>query len=172
VGGFSKAYSSLLAFIACPTAIKQVLKTAAPPYLYSGPSPVASLATVLEGLRVNEERGEQLRANLHRLTGRVLAKVRELDIATPNESGFPIVEIPLADPSAIDEVGDLLFDRGIYVTIAAYPLVPRDEVGFRLQFTAANTDPQIDHLNDVLDEVASRFQLRSSPLGSGDLEHV
>ena len=54
VGGFSKAYSSLLAFIACPTALKQVLKTAAPPYLYSGPSPVASLATVLEGLRVNE----------------------------------------------------------------------------------------------------------------------
>src|ERR1700752_72475 len=90
VGGFSKAYSSLLAFIACPTAIKQVLKTAAPPYLYSGPSPIASLATVLEGLRVNEQRGEQLRANLHRLTGRVLAKVRELDIATPNESGFPI----------------------------------------------------------------------------------
>ena len=37
VGGFSKAYSSLLAFIACPTPLKQVLKTAAPPYLYSGP---------------------------------------------------------------------------------------------------------------------------------------
>ena len=58
VGGFSKAYSSLLAFIACPTALKQVLKTAAPPYLYSGPSPVASLATVIEGMRVNETRGD------------------------------------------------------------------------------------------------------------------
>ena len=172
VGGFSKAYSSLLAFIACPTAIKQVLKTASPPYLYSGPSPVASLATVLEGLRVNEERGEQLRANLHRLAGRVLVKLRELDIVTPNESGFPIIEIPLADPDAIDEVGDLLFDRGIYVTIAAYPLVPRDEVGFRLQLTAANTDAQVDHLNNVLDEIAERFQLRSSPVPSGDLDHV
>ena len=171
VGGFSKAYSSLMAFIACPTAIKQVLKTAAPPYLYSGPSPVASLATVLEGLRVNDERGEQLRANLHRLTGGA-GKVRELGIATPNQSGFPIIEIPLADPHAIDEVGDLLFDRGIYVTIAAYPLVPHDEVGFRLQLTAANTDAQIDHLNEVLEEIAGRFQLRSSPLASGDLEHV
>src|SRR5439155_10749269 len=39
VGGFSKAYSSLLAFIACPTAVKNMLKVAAPPYLYSGPSP-------------------------------------------------------------------------------------------------------------------------------------
>jgi 8-amino-7-oxononanoate synthase len=172
VGGFSKAYSSLLAFIACPTAIKHVLKTAAPPYLYSGPSPIASLATVLEGLKVNERRGDDLRAELHRLTGRVLAKVRELGIATPNTSGLPIVEIPLVDPDAIDEVGDLLFNRGIYVTMAAYPLVPRDEVGFRLQLTAANTDAQVDHLNTVLDEVADRFQLRSSPVMAGDLPNV
>ena len=163
VGGFSKAYSSLLAFIACPTALKQVLKTAAAPYLYSGPSPVASLATVLEGLRVNDIRGDLMRAKLHRLTGRVLDRIRELGIATPNQSGFPIIEVPLADADSIDDVGNLLFDRGIYVTMAVYPLVPRDEVGFRLQITAANTDEQIDHLRVVLGEVAERFKLRSVP---------
>jgi 8-amino-7-oxononanoate synthase len=164
VGGFSKAYSSLLAFIACPTALKQVLKTAAPPYLYSGPSPVSSLATVLEGLRVNDVRGDQLRANLHRLTGRVLERVHELGIHTPNQSGFPIIEVPLADADGVDEVGDMLFDRGIYVTMAVYPLVPRDEVGFRLQLTAANTDEQIDHLCVVLGEVAERFKLERAPV--------
>ncbi len=62
--GFSKAYSSLAAFIACPTEMKRLLKTAAPPYLYSGPSPVASLATTLAGLEVNERRGDALRADL------------------------------------------------------------------------------------------------------------
>jgi 8-amino-7-oxononanoate synthase len=31
IGGFSKAYSSLLAFIACPTEVKDLLKVAAPP---------------------------------------------------------------------------------------------------------------------------------------------
>jgi 8-amino-7-oxononanoate synthase len=163
VGGFSKAYSSLLAFIACPTAVKQVLKTAAPPYLYSGPSPVASLATVVEGLRVNELRGDQLRARLHRLTGRVLDRIHQLGITTPNQSGFPIIEVPLADADSVDEVGDMLFDRGIYATMAVYPLVPRDEVGFRLQLTAANTDEQIDHLSVVLGEVAERFKLRHTP---------
>jgi 8-amino-7-oxononanoate synthase len=160
VGGFSKAYSSLLAFIACPTPLKQVLKTAAPPYLYSGPSPVASLATVLEGLRVNEVRGEELRSNLHRLTARVLDRIRELGIYTPNESGFPIIEIPLADPDTVDEVGDVLFDHGIYATMAVYPLVPREEVGFRLQLTAANTDEQVDHLCEVLGELSKRFKLQ------------
>jgi len=161
VGGFSKAYSSLLAFIACPTALKRVLKTAAPPYLYSGPSPVASLATALEGLRVNDARGDQLRARLHHLSGRVLTRLEELRIHTPNESGLPIIEVPLADPDSVDEVGDMLFDRGIYVTMAVYPLVPRNEVGFRLQLTAANTDEQLDHLAVVLGEVAERFQLES-----------
>ena len=34
VGGFSKAYSSLLAFIACPTDVKELLKVAAPPHLH------------------------------------------------------------------------------------------------------------------------------------------
>ncbi len=163
VGGFSKAYSSLLAFLACPTPVKQVLKTAAPPYLYSGPSPVASLATVLEGLRVNEKRGEQLRGQLHHLTWRVLDRLSELGVYTPNHSGFPIVEIPLADADSLDAVGDLLFDRGIYVTMAAYPLVPRDEVGFRIQLTSANTDEQVDHLCDVLGEVAERFKLQDPP---------
>ena len=162
VGGFSKAYSSLLAFIACPTALKQVLKTAAPPYLYSGPSPVASLATVLEGLRVNDARGDQLRAKLHHLTARVLDRLGELGVHTPNQSGFPIIEVPLADPDSVDEVGNLLFDRGIYVTMAVYPLVPREEVGFRLQLTAANTDEQVDHLCTVLGEVAQRFKLQST----------
>jgi 8-amino-7-oxononanoate synthase len=159
VGGFSKAYSSLLAFIACPSAVKRVLKTAAPPYLYSGPSPVASLATTLEGLRVNELRGDELRAKLSRLTARVLDRIHELGIETPNRSGFPIIEIPLAEADSIGAVGDMLFDRGIYATMAAYPLVPRDEVGFRLQLTAANTDEQIDHLLVVLGEVAERFKL-------------
>ena len=163
VGGFSKAYSSLLAFLACPTPVKQVLKTAAPPYLYSGPSPVASLATVLEGLRVNDERGEELRGKLHHLTWRVLDRLSELGVYTPNVSGFPIVEIPLADPDSLDAVGDLLFDRGIYVTMAAYPLVPRNEVGFRVQLTSANTDEQVDHLCVVLGEVAERFKLHVTP---------
>ena len=51
VAGLSKSYSSLAAFIACPTELKRLLKTAAPPYLYSGPSPVASLATTHRGPR-------------------------------------------------------------------------------------------------------------------------
>ena len=161
VGGFSKAYSSLLAFIAGPSSLKKLLKSAAAPYIYSGPSPVASLATALEGLRVNERKGDQLRGKVHRLTHRVLDRLDELDIATPNESGYPIIEISLVNAQDVDRVGDYLFDRGVYVTIAPYPMVPRHEVGFRVQLTAANTDGEVDHLNTVLGELAERFPIQS-----------
>jgi 8-amino-7-oxononanoate synthase len=160
VGGFSKAYSSLLAFIACPTAVKDLLKVAAPPYLYSGPSPVASLATVLAGLEVNDKRGDALRDELERLTRRTLDGLERLDIFTPNRSGLPIIEIPLRDHGQIDSVGRFLFERGVYVTLAAYPLVPKDEVGFRVQLTAVNTDAEVDMLLVALEELAARGVLR------------
>ena len=160
VGGFSKSYSSLLAFIACPTAVKDLLKVAAPPYLYSGPSPVASLATVLAGLEVNDKRGDALRDELERLTRRTLDGLERFDIFTPNRSGLPIIEIPLRDHGQIDSVGRFLFERGVYVTLAAYPLVPKDEVGFRVQLTAANTDAEVDMLLVALEELAARGVLR------------
>ncbi|GIU99404.1 MAG: hypothetical protein KatS3mg014_1020 [Actinomycetota bacterium] len=78
----------------------------------------------------------------------------------PNRSGYPLIEIPLANHEDIDPVGRYLFDRGIYVTMAAYPLVPKDEVGFRIQITAANTDDQIDLLCEVLGEINERFELQ------------
>src|SRR6185312_3353397 len=160
IGGFSKAYSSLLAFIACPTDVKDLLKVAAPPYLYSGPSPVASLATVLAGFDVNESRGDALRARLHGLTGRILDCLDRLGVATPNRSGFPIIEVPLRDHARIATVGEFLYRRGVYVTLAAFPLVPKNEVGFRFQVTAANTDAEVDRAIAGLEALAELGELR------------
>src|SRR5690348_809533 len=89
VGGLSKAYSSLAAFLTCPPELKRLLKTAAPPYLYSGPSPVAALATALTGLEINDRRGEAIRAALWRKTAVVLDYLDRLGVHTPNRSGFP-----------------------------------------------------------------------------------
>ena len=160
VAGLSKAYSSLAAFLTCPPELKRLLKTAAPPYLYSGPSPVAALATVLTGLDVNDRRGEAIRASLWRKTAAVLDYLDRLGVHTPNRSGFPIIEVPLARDADIDAVGRFLFDNGIYVTLAAYPLVPRSEVGFRIQMTAANTDAEVEQLLDVLGRLANIFDLQ------------
>ena len=160
VAGLSKSYSSLAAFLACPPELKSLLKTAAPPYLYSGPSPVASLATTITGLEVNDRRGDAIRADLWKKTVDVLDCLDRIGAHTPNRSGFPIIEVPLARHEDIDAAGRFLFENGIYVTLAAYPLVPRDEVGFRIQLTAANTTAQVEQLTDALGRLASRFDLQ------------
>jgi 8-amino-7-oxononanoate synthase len=160
VAGFSKSYSSLAAFIACPSELKELLKTAAPPYLYSGPSPIASLATVLAGFDVNDQRGDAIRTDLWRKTDEVLRCLDRLGVHTPNRSGFPIIEVPLTRHEDIDAAGRFLFDHGIYVTLAAYPLVPKTEVGFRIQITAANSQAEIEQLVDTLGKLASSFDLR------------
>ena len=83
VSGFSKAYSSLLAFLTAPTWLKEHLKLAAHPYLYSGPSPTASLATVLAGFTVNSRRGDVLRADVYRKTERLPRPSRHARRAHP-----------------------------------------------------------------------------------------
>jgi 8-amino-7-oxononanoate synthase len=60
-------------------------------------------------------------------------------------------------------VGALLFAGGIYAMPAPFPVVPRDEVGFRFQVTAANTDDEIDHLLEILAGVADFLAPRPSP---------
>ena len=159
-GGFSKAYSSLLAFVACPPELKRLLKITAPPYLYSGPSPIASLASALVGLQVNQRRGDDLRAVLWQRTRRILDHLDKLGACTLNRSGFPIVEVPLADPDDLAKAGRFLLERGVYVTLAFYPGVPREEVGFRIQVTAANTDEEVSALLEALDRLADVVPLR------------
>jgi len=121
---------------------------------------VASLATTLVGLQVNEARGDVARFEMYRKTKQVMDRLHELGIYTPNLSGFPLIEVPLANHEDIDLVGRYLFDRGVYVTMAAYPLVPKDEVGFRIQVTAANGDDEIELLCEVLGEINERFALQ------------
>lgn len=160
VGGFSKAYSSLLAFLALPTAVKNHLKVASPTYLYSGPSPVASLASVLAGLEVNEARGDLLRADLYRMSRRILDHVRGLGVVTLNTDNTPIIELPIAHDRDLVDVSEELWRRRLFVTLAPYPGVPKDKVGFRIQVTAAHTEEQVDHLIGALTDLAADGTLR------------
>ncbi len=159
VAGFSKAYSSLLTFLALPTALKQVLRSAAPVDPHTTPTALAAVATVLEGLAVNERRGDALRLELHRMTARVLAALTQLGIPTQNTNGYPVIEIPLAEPADAGAVGRLLADRGVFATLARTAALPRAAASIRIQLTSANTDQQVSLLISALDAVAERFRI-------------
>ena len=125
---------------------------AAPPYLYSGPSPTASLATVLAGFGSTMSRAT---TSASRWPKTAWSSIRSTSSAsTPSTHRAAHHRAAPGRADDIDTVGRFLFDRGIYVTLAAYPLVPRSQVGFRIQITAANDDSEIDQLNEVLVELA------------------
>ena len=46
------------------------------------------------------------------------------------------------------------------MTLAFYPGVPREEVGFRIQVTAANTDDEVAELLAALERLADAIPLR------------
>jgi hypothetical protein len=126
----------------------------------SSPSPIAFLAGALIGPQINDARGDDLRTGAVRQDPAGPGPPRQARGGHPETSGFPIIEVPLTDPDDLPRAGRFLLDHGIYATLAFYPGVPRQEVGFRLQLTAAHTNQQVAQLLAVLDQLADTIPLR------------
>ncbi len=146
VGGCSKAYSSLAAFVACSRRMQEFIKTFATPYDLSGPCPTASLATLWQGLEINDARGDLLRDRLWALTQRAIGGLRELGFEVDNRSGFPIVSVRIGDQAVLEQSAKLLFDRGILVTVCPFPMVRQGDETHRITVTAANTGDEVEQL--------------------------
>lgn len=143
VAGFSKAYSSLAAGMACNARFKQFLKAYASPYDLSGPSPTASLATLLAGLQVNAERGDAYRAKLYRISCLAVDTLRTMGFEVRNTTYFPIITIWIGDTETLIAISEILFEYGVLVTLGPYPMVPKGHEVLRITITAANTEEEI-----------------------------
>jgi 8-amino-7-oxononanoate synthase len=153
VSGLSKAYSSLAAFIACPKKLKTHLKCTITAYLVSGPVPTAALATALAGLELNDREGDLWRDQLYAYASAIIDGYRKRGIATDSDNRFPIVSAYVGSAENVIRGGQMLFDEGIYLTLQAYPLVPRDKGVLRATPTVANTWVQVEHLLEVMERV-------------------
>ena len=91
----------------------------------------------------------------------MLDHLEALDVQTPNVSGFPLILIPLRNGGDLPAMAHRLLERGLYVTLAPYPGVPKEEVGFRIQLTAAHTHEQVDELLAALTDLAPALRPRS-----------
>lgn len=153
VGGCSKAYSSLAAFVGCSKKMKTFLQAYATPYDLSGPCPTASLSTLLKGLEINEKRGDLYRKKLGELTQKTIRGLRDLGFTVYNQSGFPIVYVVIGETQSLIETANLLFKEGILVTVSPYPMVKKGDDGHRITLTAANTEGEVEHLLQAFTKV-------------------
>ncbi|MGW4134544.1 aminotransferase class I/II-fold pyridoxal phosphate-dependent enzyme [Amycolatopsis japonica] len=162
VGGCSKAYSSLAAFVACSKKMQAFIKAFATPYDLSGPSPTASLATLWSGLDINERRGDRLRDDLWRLTDKAVRGLRELGYTVDNRSGFPILSVLIGNSTTLEVAANLLFEAGILVTVCPYPMVARGQDVLRITVTSANTDEEVDDLLAAFRDLRDRLSVTTA----------
>jgi len=153
VSGLSKAFSSYAALISCPDAETQTRLQLSSTYVFSGPVPVASLASALTGLEVNEKEGDQLRATLYRVSQRLAAGARALGYEVDNTGGFPIVFVVTGGYEQTVKAINLAWEGGLLTSPGIFPAVPYHRGGLRFSTTALNTDEEIDTALQVLGEI-------------------
>lgn len=144
VAGLSKAFSSYAAFVTCRDAkMKMTLQTAGP-FVFSGPTAVACLATALAGLRLNRVDGDERRRRVHRLTKRLVQEAVAIGYTVDNDSNFPIVGVVMGGWEEIVTACRILWEHDILITPATFPAVPATRNLVRFSITSANTDAELE----------------------------
>ena len=150
VAGLSKAFSSYAAFVTCRDEKMKLMLQTSGPYVFSGPTAVACLASALAGLRLNREYGDAHRRHIHRLTSRLVRETRAMGFEVDNDSDFPIVGIVIGEWQAMVTACRILWDHDILITPATFPAVPATRNLVRFSITSANTEQELDRALDAL----------------------
>jgi myxalamid-type polyketide synthase MxaB len=153
VAGLSKAFSSYAAFATCRDLDMRYRLEAAGPYVFSGPTCTASLASALAGLRVNERQGDVARRRIWALTQRFVAAVKSIGFEVDNAAGFPVVGVVVGTAEQLVKACQTLWTHDILITPAMYPAVPMHRSLVRFSITAANTEQEIDGAVQALNSV-------------------
>lgn len=156
ITGRSKAFASFAAFIVCLNREMEQKLRLASTYVFSGPIPVASLASALAGLDVNEREGEEIRARLYMLSERLAAGARERGFAVDNYGSFPIVYVVVGAPEPTVKALNIAWERGLLVSPGIFPAVPLNHGGLRFSVTALNTEAEIDRALSILEEIREK----------------
>ncbi len=152
VAGMSKAFSSMAAFVTCNSPDQRYRFERASTMIFGGPIPVASLASALAGLEVNRTQGDAIRAELWRLTNKLLTGINELGFEVASTS-FPIINVVLGDSEIVVEACNILWRHGILMTPSVFPAMPLDNGGVRFTLTSANTDDEVDRVLEAMTAV-------------------
>ena len=167
VAGLSKAFSSYAAFVTCFDVDMRYRLEASGPYVFSGPTCTASLASALAGLRVNAREGDDARRRIWALTNRFLNGVRALGFELDNAAGFPVIGVVVGTAEQLVAACQTLWAHNILITPAMYPAVAMNRSLIRFSITAANTEGEIDGALRALAAVRQQLQGEGSGYVSG-----
>jgi acyl-CoA synthetase (AMP-forming)/AMP-acid ligase II/7-keto-8-aminopelargonate synthetase-like enzyme/acyl carrier protein len=169
VGGMSKAFSSMVAFVSCADEEEKRRLSMASTAVFSGPCPTASLASALAALKISRDaEGEAIRRRLLALTGQLVAGARAVGFEVDNNKLFPLVGVRIGEVRDVIEACHVLWEHGILITPAVFPAVPVGSGALRFTVTAVNTEDQVRLAIEALQRVYERLVSRdASPAPQG-----
>jgi acyl carrier protein len=154
VGGMSKAFSSMVAFVTCADEVEKRRLSMASTAVFSGPCPTASLASAMVGLRVSQnDEGLVIRRRLLNLTRQLVAGARALGFSVDNNELFPVVSVRIGAVDDVVKACKVLWEHGVLITPALFPAVPVDRGALRFTVTALNTKDQVRWAIEALQKV-------------------
>ena len=163
IAGLSKAFSSMGAFVTCATANLGRIAQTSSTYVFSGPVPVASLASALAGLDVNAREGGAIRKRLADRAKQFVDGARDAGFevdAEPGQTPFPIIFVRLdGSVSQVLRACQELWqsEPALLMTPGVYPSVPLGSAGLRFQLTATHSEQDIADSIAVLTTLQDKF---------------
>lgn len=152
VGTFSKSFGAIGGFAASDHELFEMLRFAARAYMFSASPSPATIATVMEAVRVLEARPQlrqKLRQNYERLHRGFKALGLELCCDVPS----PIIAVRVADEATAIVLWNKLLDAGVYVNIALPPGTPNGVCLLRCSVSAGHSSQDIDTIISLFESV-------------------
>lgn len=155
VGGFSKACSNPVAFVAFPQRLWYGVDPA--DFLtFCGPPSNLHAVVALRHLRAFDTPSyAERRALVRERSERLHRRCDRLGIAVFSEPGLPILSVRITEDAMEDVVG-ALDAHGIFAKVAIHPVARVGEECVRFCITSLHTDAQIARLAEALEAIAHR----------------
>ena len=155
MGTCSKSLASIGGFIVASEEVVHYLKHHSRALIFSASPPPASVAAVLEALKIIEEEPER-REKLWKNTRKMKKGFEEMGYDT-GTSETPIIPLLVGDDMTAFKMRKILFENGIFSNPFVSPAVPQGRAVIRTSYMATHTDEQLDRVLDVFEKVGKQL---------------
>ncbi len=126
--------------------------------MFSAPIPIPTLGAAVESFKLHLS-GEldSLQDCLVKRIVHFRRKCREMDIPLTTEDETPIQFVEVGDNEKVFTAIQWLLEKGIYLTPAMYPAMPKRHGGLRINFTCHLEMEDIDYLVETIGEALTKI---------------
>ena len=156
-GTFSKALGSVGGFCAGKRHVIDYLRYYARSTFFSSAMPAATVAAILQSIRIVREEPEHL-ANLNRNRDFFQSELEKRGINTLN-SRSAIIPVLVGDEEKLGKLQMALFEAGIFSNIGTTPAVNASKCRLRLNVMATHSLEQLGFAVETIERLAKQFQV-------------